>query len=95
MKSGTVLSHGSVVVQLSLTPGDPRTSQHCILVCSERTVGWCAVHRDNLALSLSLYKSSELGQPGAPRPHLELPMPGVAPAWQMSELYILGSTGMV
>jgi len=55
-----------VVVQPSLTPGDPRTSQHFILACTARIASWCAVNRDDLALSLSLYEHSELGQSGAP-----------------------------
>jgi len=85
----------TVVVQPPHTPGDPRTSQHCILACTAGLISWCAVNRDGLALSLSLYKSSELGHPGAPWPHRELLMPGVAPAWWMSDLYSPGSTGIV
>jgi len=54
------------VVQPPLTPGNPRTSQRCILACAARIAGWCAVDRDGLALSLSLYKSSELGGSGTP-----------------------------
>jgi len=42
-------------------------------------VSWCALSRDDLARSLSLYKHSELGRSGARCPHLKLLMPGVAP----------------
>jgi len=33
-----------------------QTSQHCILACTARIIGWCAVNWEDLALSLSLYK---------------------------------------
>jgi len=41
------------------SPGNLRTSQHCILPCTARAMCW-----DDLALLLCLYKSSELGRSG-------------------------------
>jgi len=40
-----------------------------------------AENQTDLTLSLSLYRSSELGRSGAPWLHLELLMPGVTPVW--------------
>jgi len=37
-------------------------NQHCVLACTAGIASWCAVNRDDLALSLPSYKSSELGR---------------------------------
>jgi len=85
----------SVVVQPPLTAGNPRTSQRCALAGTAGAVSCCAANGEGLAPSLPLYRSSELGPSGAPWPHLNLLMPGVAPAWSTSELCILGTAGIV
>ena len=71
-------------------PGRLRASWRCALACTARAASW-----DDLALSLSLFKSSELGRSGAPWPHLELLLPGSYlpdksqnyTLWELLELY--------
>ena len=47
LKNG--FSRDTVVMQPPLTPGDARTSQHCILACTAGIASWCAVNWDDLA----------------------------------------------
>ena len=71
-------------------PGDLRTSRHCVLAFTARAVSW-----DVLALLSSSYKSSEFGWSGTPWLHLELLLLRSYLPGKISELYILGSTGIV
>ena len=49
--STNITALSCVVVQPPLRPGDPRTSQHCILACTAGVAGWCALNWDHLALA--------------------------------------------
>jgi len=68
----------------------PPGNLHRVLACTARAESW-----DELVLLLFLYKSSELGQSGAPWPSLEHLLPGLYlpgkcqnyTAWEALELY--------